>query len=114
LLVGAVLKLERDAYDCSRVVNSCGVRELAYLQAHAKFPVELVSVSQERVERTLLAKIIYHGIVGDAAQAESACHFFYHHESVRVSRSVRRVWCDGLGDREILSRVSLAAQFYYL
>jgi hypothetical protein len=49
-------------------------------KAPAKFPVKLVSISQERVERTLLAKIIYHGIVGDAAQGEGACRLFRHYE----------------------------------
>jgi len=47
----------------------------------AKFRVELIiGVGQESVERTLLAKIIHHGIVGDAALGEGACRLFRHYE----------------------------------
>jgi hypothetical protein len=53
---------------------------LTSFKALAKFRVERVSVGQECVERTLLAKIVDHGIVGDAAQGESACRLFHHYE----------------------------------
>ena len=63
-------------------------------KALAKFPVELVSVSQERVERTLLAKIVYHGIVGNAAQGESACRLFHHYEHQHGYLGLHVAWYD--------------------
>ena len=72
-------------------------------KAPAKFPVKLVSISQERVERTLLAKIIYHGIVRDALQGEGAC-LFLHHDEHQHRYLVRSVSFDR--DHEPLCHVS--------
>jgi len=73
----------------------------------AKFRVELIGVGQESVERTLLAKIIYHGIVGDAAQGERRLLLVPPLRTpAQESRSGRLAWWGGLGDREILFHVS--------
>ena len=64
-------------------------------KALAKFPVQLVSISKKRFERTLLAKFIDHCIVGDAAQSEGACRLFHHYEHQRGYLG-RRVACGGI------------------
>jgi hypothetical protein len=83
-------------------------------KALAKFPVELVSISQERVERTLLAKIIYHSIVGDPAQGESACRLFHHYEHQHGYLGLC-VACGGMasGIAKFFATF-IAARFYYL